>query len=108
MGASRTCDRRRRGLGRPQGHGRGGGPQQPPGLAFGRRHALYELEIAHDSLLSESPEGALIKVAPDGKRSTVVDGPFFPGGLEIGGAGKLYVTNCGICFDDGEVLRISP
>jgi hypothetical protein len=77
-------------------------------IAFGHDGSLYVLEIAHNSLLSESPEGALIKVAPDGKRSIVVDGLFFPGGLEIGGAGKLYVTNCGICFDDGEVLRISP
>ncbi|HEX2234945.1 MAG TPA: ScyD/ScyE family protein [Actinomycetota bacterium] len=77
-------------------------------IAFAPDGTLYVLEIAHNSLLAESPEGALIAVTPDGERSVVIDGLFFPGGVEIGGAGKLYVTNCGVCFDEGEVLRISP
>ena len=76
-------------------------------IAFGRDGSLYVLEIAHNSLLAESPEGALIRVRPGGKRSIVVDDLFFPSGLAIGSRGKLYVTNCGVC-PDGEVLRITP
>ena len=76
-------------------------------IAFGRDGSLYVLEIAHNSLLAENPEGALIRVAPSGRRSIVLDGLTFPGGLAIGSRGKLYVTNCGICPGTGEVLRIS-
>jgi hypothetical protein len=70
--------------------------------------SLYVLEIAHNSLLAESPEGALIKVGPNGRRSIVVDGLFFPGGFTIGSKGVIYVTNCGVCPDAGEVWRVNP
>ena len=63
--------------------------------------------IAHNSLQAMPPEGALIRVAPNGDREIIVDGLFFPGGLALGKNDELYVTNCGICFDDGEVLRIT-
>lgn len=69
---------------------------------------LYVLEIAHNSLLAQSPEGALIKVDPDGSRSIVLDGLFFPGGVALDDDGDLYVTYCGICATDGEVLRVTP
>jgi hypothetical protein len=68
---------------------------------------LYVLEIAHNSLLAETPEGALIKVDSNGERSVILDGLFFPGGVEVGDDGDLYVTNCGICATDGEVLRVT-
>jgi hypothetical protein len=77
-------------------------------IAFGKDGSLYVLEIAHNSLLAENPEGAVIKVDPSGAREIVADGLFFPGGLALGKKGELYVTNCGICFEDGEVLRINP
>jgi hypothetical protein len=76
-------------------------------IAFGANGSLYVLEIAHNSLLSETPEGALIKVSPEGERSTIADGLFFPGGLALGPGRNLYVTNCGVCPGEGEVLRIS-
>jgi hypothetical protein len=76
--------------------------------AFGKDGSLYVLEIAHNNLLAENPEGAVIKVDPSGAREIVADGLFFPGGLALGKKGELYVTNCGICFEDGEVLRINP
>jgi len=76
-------------------------------IAFGRDGSLYVLEIAHNSLLAPTPEGALIKVDPSGDREIVADGLFFPGGLALGKRDEIYVTNCGICFDEGEVLRIT-
>jgi hypothetical protein len=75
-------------------------------IAFGRDKSLYVLEIAHNSLLADNPEGALIKVDRNGDREVLVDGLFFPGGLVLGKRGEIYVTNCGICFDEGEILRI--
>jgi hypothetical protein len=38
----------------------------------------------------------------------VADGLFFPGGVALGKNDEIYVTKCGVCFDDGEVLRINP
>lgn len=76
-------------------------------IAFGRDGSLYVLEIAHNSLLAPVPEGAVIKVDPNGDREIIADGLFFPGGLALGRSDELYVTNCGVCFDDGEVLRIT-
>jgi hypothetical protein len=76
-------------------------------IAFGVNGSLYVLEIAHNSLLAESPEGALIKVSPDGDRRVIADGLFFPGGVALGPGRNIYVTNCGICPGDGEVWRIS-
>jgi hypothetical protein len=75
-------------------------------IAFGRDKSLYVLEIAHNSLLADEPEGAVIKVDRKGNREVLVDGLFFPGGLVLGKRDEMYVTNCGICFDEGEVLRI--
>jgi hypothetical protein len=76
-------------------------------IAFGRHGTLYVLEIAHNSLLAPVPEGAVIKVDPNGDREIIADGLFFPEGLALGKSDELYVTNCGVCFDDGEVLRIT-
>jgi sugar lactone lactonase YvrE len=77
-------------------------------IDFAPDGTLYVLEIAHNSLLAEAPEGALLRVGDDGSKTVVADGLFFPGGLEIGSLGKLYVTNCGVCATDGEVWRITP
>ena len=77
-------------------------------IAFGKDGSLYVLEIAHNSLLSPTPEGALIKVDPSGDREILAEDLFFPGGVALGKDDEIYVTNCGVCFDDGEVLRINP
>ena len=76
-------------------------------IAFGKHGTLYVLEIAHNSLLAAEPEGAVIRVLRNGNRRILADGLFFPGGLALGKGGALYVTNCGVCFDAGEVLRIT-
>lgn len=77
-------------------------------IAFGKDGSLYVLEIAHNSLMSPTPEGALIKVDPSGDREILADGLIFPGGVALGKDDEIYVTNCGVCFEDGEVLRIKP
>ena len=82
-------------------------------LAFGPDGSLYVLEIAENGLLDAFTtfnfDGALIRVAPDGTRTELLDGQLFaPGGLAIDEAGVIYVTNNSIFSDAGEVIRIVP
>jgi hypothetical protein len=76
-------------------------------IAFDASGRLYVLEIAHNGLLADQPFGALLRVNKDGSRTLLVDkGLFFPGGLVVRSPHTMYVTNCGICPDTGEVLRL--
>lgn len=73
---------------------------------------LYVLEMASNGLLSGDPTGALIKIAPDGTRTTVAtDGLFLPTGMTIGPDDAIYVSNYGIFpgsgQPSGQVVRIS-
>lgn len=78
-------------------------------IAFGPDGSLYVLEIAANGLLSGDPTGALIRVAPDGSRTTVASaGLVAPAGLTVGPDGALYVSNFGIFPDMGQVVRIQP
>jgi len=76
-------------------------------IAFDRQGRLYVLEIAHNGLLSEQPYGALQRVNKDGSKKMLLDeGLIFPAGLVVRPANEMYVTNCGVCKDTGEVLQI--
>ncbi len=78
-------------------------------LAFGPDGSLYVLEIAAHSLLSDDPTGALIRVAPDGARTTIASaGLVAPGGVVVGPDGALYVSNFSIFPGMGQVVRIEP
>ncbi len=78
-------------------------------IAFGPDGSLYVLEIAANSLLSDDPTGALIRVAPDGARTTIASaGLVAPGGLAVGPDSALYVSNFGIFPGMGQVVRIQP
>jgi hypothetical protein len=82
-------------------------------LAFDQKGNLYVLEITKDGLRfaaqGGSMTGALIKVTPDGLRSTVTThGLVAPGGLAVGADGALYVSNYSAFPGKGEVLRIQP
>ena len=82
-------------------------------LAFGPDGSLYVLEIAENGLLDAfgtfNFDGALLRVAPDGTRTELLDGVLFaPGGLAIDGKGAIYVTNNGILSGAGEVIKIQP
>ncbi len=51
------------------------------GGAGGLRQAVVR-DLEH--VLAPVPEGAVIKVAPNGVREIIADGLFFPGGLALG------------------------
>ena len=78
-------------------------------IAFGPDGSLYVLEFAAESLLSNNNlDGALIKISPDGVRTTLVgDGLIFPTGIATGPDGAIYVSNYGIFAGQGQVLRIN-
>ncbi len=76
-------------------------------LAFAPDGSLYVLQ--HATAPFFNGPGALIRVAPDGTRTTILtQGLLRPTGLAIGPDGTLYVSNQGIAFGAGQVLRIKP
>jgi hypothetical protein len=76
-------------------------------IAFDRRGRLVVLEIAHNGLLAPEPFGALLRVAKNRSRTTILhQGLAFPGGVVVGHDDSYYVTNCGVCPGDGTVLKI--
>ena len=76
-------------------------------IAFDGDGNLYVLEIAHNSLRADQPFGALLRVAPSGETTTVLDeGLFTPTSFVLEGRRKVLVTNCGVCAGGGEVLEV--
>jgi hypothetical protein len=64
-------------------------------LTFGKDGSLYVLQIG--SAAGLSGPGALIRVAPNGTRTTILTDPLlFPTSVAIGRDGDAYVSNCGI------------
>jgi glucose/arabinose dehydrogenase len=79
-------------------------------LTFGPDGSLYVLEHSTGSFgppFFQLP-GRLLKVAPDGTRTTVIDGLTRPGSVAVGPDGALYVSNRITSIGTGEVLRIEP
>jgi hypothetical protein len=84
-------------------------------IAADRAGNLYVVEIAKNGLLSvfaggEPPFGRLVKVAPDGTQTVLLDGPDFlaPGGVAVADDGSVYVTAGSIFPGGGQLLRIQP
>ena len=81
-------------------------------IAFGSDGSLYVLQIT--SAGGPPPQagpGSLIRVAPDGTKTTVVApgaGLSAPGGIAIAGDGSIYVTNLSVSPGAGTVVRIVP
>ena len=76
-------------------------------IAFGPDGSLYVLEHSTGPVFFGLP-GRLLKVAPDGTRTTVIDGLTRPGSVAVGPDGALYVSNRATSIGTGEVLRIEP
>ena len=76
-------------------------------IAFDARGNLYVLEIAHNSLASAEPYGALSRMTPTGETTVLLDeGLVFPTSVALAGRHELFVTNCGVCPGGGELLRV--
>jgi hypothetical protein len=78
-------------------------------MAFAGDGSLYVLQYASSPFAIDGP-GRIVRVAPDGSRSTLDTGAALqqPAGLEIGKDGALYVSNRTVTPGGGEVLRIVP
>ncbi|MDF2774863.1 MAG: ScyD/ScyE family protein, partial [Geminicoccaceae bacterium] len=68
---------------------------------------LYVLQFATAPVFFGGT-GALIRVAPNGIRSTITTALSQPTGIVIGRDGSIYVSNRGTSSGDGEVVRITP
>ena len=66
---------------------------------------LYVLEHAGGPVFFGAP-GRLLRIAPDGDATVILDGLDRPTSVAIGWDGEIYVTNHGITPGMGEVLRI--
>jgi sugar lactone lactonase YvrE len=78
-------------------------------LDFDQYGNLYVLEVAQQSLPTQIPFGAVIKVAPDGTRITLVNqGLIYPTGLEVTPDGStIYVANRGFLGNhQGEIVKL--
>jgi hypothetical protein len=74
-------------------------------IDFDQQGNLYVLQHSSGATLLNGP-GSLIRVAPDGTRSTVLDNLTAPTSIAIGRDGALYVTNFGVTAGAGQVLRV--
>ena len=76
-------------------------------IAFDARGNLYVLEIAHNSLVSAEPYGALSRMSPTGETTVLLDeGLIFPTSVALAGRHELFVTNCGVCPGGGQLLKV--
>jgi hypothetical protein len=76
-------------------------------LAFDSKGNLFVLQHATGPTMLLGP-GELIRVAPDGTRTTVIAGLDRPTSVAVGPDGALYVTDHGLSVGGGEVLRVEP
>ncbi|GAX44290.1 hypothetical protein NIES4075_53080 [Tolypothrix sp. NIES-4075] len=77
-------------------------------LAFDTEGNLYALQYANQSLWKGNLDGSVIKISPDGTRTTLLSGNGLesPTALTIGADGAIYVTNRGDRPGLGQVLKI--
>jgi len=83
-------------------------------LAFGSDGSMYVLEMFKGGLGNVNPQnpattaGALIRVAPDGTKTTIAsEGLVAPAGVAIAADGSIYVTNFGILPGQGQVVKLN-
>lgn len=78
-------------------------------LAFDTEGNLYALQYANQPSWTGNLNGSVIKVAPDGTRTTLLSGNGLegPGGLAIGSDGSVYIANRSGVPGKGQVLRVN-
>jgi len=77
-------------------------------IAFDAGGNLYVLQYATATGATFGRSGALVKVAPDGTRTTIISGLRQPTSVAIGDDGARYIGNNGTFPAIGEVIRIAP
>lgn len=78
-------------------------------ITFGPDGSLYVLEIASDLLACElfgDCNGRLIRLAPDGTRTTLARDLPFPGGVAVNQAGQVFITLFSIMPGMGMVVQV--
>ena len=75
-------------------------------IAFARGGTLYVLQHSSGAAGLVAP-GSLIRVAPDGTRTTILGGLDHPTSVVLGPDGALYISNRGQSAGIGEVLRVA-
>ncbi|HRA30623.1 MAG TPA: ScyD/ScyE family protein [Thermomicrobiales bacterium] len=85
------------------------------GVAFDSHGNMYVLEMTKGGLLAADPSnpasatGALIKVSPDGHKTTVMTtGLIAPTGIAIGPDDSIYISNFGVMPGMGQVIKVNP
>lgn len=77
-------------------------------MTFDAEGNLYVLQHMNQSGWKGKPDGALIKIAPNGERRTLIEGNGLemPSALTIGSDGAFYIINRGGRPGIGQVIRI--
>lgn len=77
-------------------------------MTFDAEGNLYVLQHMNQSGWKGKPDGALIKIAPNGERTTLIEGNGLemPSALTIGPDGAFYIINRGGRPGIGQVIRI--
>ncbi|MBD2066441.1 ScyD/ScyE family protein [Leptolyngbya sp. FACHB-671] len=77
-------------------------------LDFDSNGNLYVLEYATNSILSGDLTGALIRLNPDGTRTTLLqEGLLAPTSFTFGDDGDIFIANRGIAAGQGEIIRFN-
>jgi hypothetical protein len=75
-------------------------------LVFEDDGSLLVLENAKNSILSPDQTGTLIRLKPDGSRTTLASTGLIRPTAVVIGFDALYISNCGVCAGGGHVLRL--
>jgi hypothetical protein len=77
-------------------------------VAFGPDGSLYACEFSTD-IENFSPEGAIVRVRPNGRRTVLGEGSlFFPGGVAVSRRGRVYVSNWSVLPAGGGPAPFPP